>query len=535
MPDGSAFIGDAGLPPDVRGGVPPWWNWRNPDYDRAFTERAARLAWLNQQSADVIAALRAYYSEDWIAFISDWGCTFDPRNPEAGLPATIPFYLFQRQEDLLLWMFERWQQREDGVVEKTRESGVTWLCVAMAVCMWLFRPGTIVGFGSRKEEYVDKTGDPKSIFYKARQFIRLLPEQFRPRGYDERRCAPYMLIINPETGATILGEAGDNIGRGNRTSLYLIDEAAFIEHQESVAAALSETSNCKLWVSTANGAGNWFHRKRLARGTRVFTFHWRDDPRKGPDWYERRVREIDDPVIVAQEIDINYEAAISNNLIDASYIDRAQRRGPFDVPAAGRKILSVDVARYGTNETVITYRRGRVVVWQRVYKKISTTDTVGNVIAAVTELGGIGEIAMIAVDDIGVGGGVTDGLRARYPDTDDGYAVVKAVNAALPVDDEASNGNVRAQMYWNLSRWLKDEPCSLPADPELKAQLAATTYTFRGGKRWLDDKEKIMKDGRKSPDRADSLAISFAVEPDEKPAARAPMVAWEPLDAGVGY
>ncbi len=535
MPDGSTFTGDAGLPDDLRGGVPPWWDWRRPDYDRAFRERAARLAWLDEQPEAAIQALRNYYAEDWLSFIADWGCTFDPRNPEVGLPATIPFYLFQRQEDCLLWMFDRWQRREDGLVEKTRESGVTWLCVAMAACMWLFRPGTIVGFGSRKEEYVDKTGDPKSIFYKIRQFLRLVPARFMPAGYTERTCAPFMRFVNPETGSAIVGEAGDNIGRGNRTSIYFVDEAAFVEHQESVAAALSETSNCKLWISTANGAGNWFHRKRLSRGTRVFTFHWRDDPRKGEEWYRRKVAEIDDPVIVAQELDINYEAAISNTLLEAQYVDRAQRRGPADVAPVGRRILSVDVARFGSNETVITYRRGRCVVWQRVFKKIPTTDTVGHVRDAVIELGGPEAIALIAVDDIGVGGGVTDGLRALYPDQD-GFRLVKGVNAALQVDDDAANYNVRAQMYWHLRKWFQDEPNSIPADPELKAQLCAITYTFRAGKRLLEEKEKIMKDGRKSPDRADSLALSFAVEPDERPVAGAKQFApFEPADAGAGY
>jgi hypothetical protein len=84
--------------------------------------------------------------------------------------------------------------------EKSRDMGVTWLCVGFAVWMWLFHPGTVVGFGSRKEEYVDKIGDPKSIFWKIRQFIALLPVEFRPAGYIESRHAPHMRIINPENG-----------------------------------------------------------------------------------------------------------------------------------------------------------------------------------------------------------------------------------------------------------------------------------------------------------------------------------------------
>ena len=55
----------------------------------------------------------------------------------------------------------RWKGREDGLVEKSRDMGVSWLCVATAIWMWTFHEGAVVGFGSRKEDYVDKLGDPK--------------------------------------------------------------------------------------------------------------------------------------------------------------------------------------------------------------------------------------------------------------------------------------------------------------------------------------------------------------------------------------
>jgi phage terminase large subunit len=45
------------------------------------------------------------------------------------------------------------------------------------------------------------------------------------------------------------------------------------------------TSNCKIDVSTPNGPNGPFYRKRHGGKVPVFTFHWRDDPRKGPAWY----------------------------------------------------------------------------------------------------------------------------------------------------------------------------------------------------------------------------------------------------------
>ena len=79
--------------------------------------------------------------------------------------------------------------------------------------MWLFYPGTVIGFGSRKEEYVDDLNDPKSLFWKAREFVNLLPVEFRPAGWDPKRGMPHSWRWkNPENGSAIVGESGDNIG-----------------------------------------------------------------------------------------------------------------------------------------------------------------------------------------------------------------------------------------------------------------------------------------------------------------------------------
>src|SRR5690606_36598743 len=117
-------------------------------------------------------------------------------------------------------------------------------------------------FGSRKEALVDRLGDPDSIFEKARMMLRMLPAEFLPKGYDERQHATFMKLINPENGATITGEAGDNIGRGGRSGIYYVDEAAFLEHPERVDAALSENTDVRIDISSANGNANPFYQKR---------------------------------------------------------------------------------------------------------------------------------------------------------------------------------------------------------------------------------------------------------------------------------
>src|SRR6185312_6753483 len=206
-------------------------DFKNPDYVAVFRCRVEALNRIRAEPA-ALPALKAFYRENPARFISDWGMTADPRNVEVGRPATIPFILFPRQVEWIDWVLDSCRNRRPGVTPKSRESGVSWVATALACTLCLFNEGIAIGFGSRKEEYLDKLGAPKALFWKARKFIELLPPEFRS-GFDLKNDAPHMRIIFRETGSVITGEAGDNIGRGDRASLYFVDEAAFLEHPET--------------------------------------------------------------------------------------------------------------------------------------------------------------------------------------------------------------------------------------------------------------------------------------------------------------
>ncbi len=501
-------------------------DWKSPDYEPVYRERAERLERIREPGFD-LPALKAHYAEHPADFIHDWGMTFDPRNAERDLPSIVPFLLFPRQRKFIEWTYDRWRGREDGLVEKSRDMGVSWLCVGFAVWMFIFRPNTVVGFGSRKEEYVDDLNDPKSLLWKVRAFIDLLPVEFKPAGWDAKKHAPFMSIVNPENGASIIGEAGANIGRGARTSIYFLDEAAFIEHPESTDAALSQTSNCKLHVSTPNGAGNPFYRKRHGGRIKIFIFDWKDDPRKGSDWYERQ-KETLDAVVLAQEVDRDYSASVSNSFVPGAIVTLAQSRGPADVQPIGPLMIGVDCARFGDDKTVITFRQGRVVFAQEVFGKVDTVDAAGRVVDAIKARGG--EIPrQIAVDTIGIGAGVADMLRRHEKF---GKRVVD-VNSSLRLED-GENYNLRARMWREMRDWIK-AGASLPSDPELTTDLTALRYGYKGSLLLIESKDDAKKRGIKSPDRADSIALTFAIPPALDDDAPPHSPGWSVLDQMTGY
>lgn len=352
-------------------------DYQEPDYTPVFRARAMRLAWIRGQDAKTVrdypnaveraavaakrlADLKVYYRDHPADFINDWGVTVDPRNVERNLPAVIPFLLFPKQREWSDWVVEHWRAGKPGLTEKSREMGVSWLAVSLAATLALFHDGFAAGFGSRKEEYVDKAGSPKSLFWKLRQFLKNLPPEFRG-GWDEARHAPHLRITIPATGSVITGEAGDNIGRGDRASIYFVDEGAFLERPLLIEASLSQTTNCRIDISSANGMGNPFAQKRHGGKIDVFTMHWRDDPRKDDAWYAKQCDELD-AVVIAQELDINYSASATGILIPSAWVQAAVNAHlKLGIAITGNKRGALDVADEGIDLNAYADRHGILV------------------------------------------------------------------------------------------------------------------------------------------------------------------------------
>jgi len=444
-------------------------------------------------------AAKLHYENHPSDFIDDWLMTYDPRQD---IPL-MPFILFPRQREFIDWLYDRWRGKEDGLVEKSRDMGLTWLCCAFAAWMWLFHPGQSISFGSRKEDLVDKVGDPDSIFEKIRIILDNLPIEFLPQGFSLRQHATHLKILNPDNGANIKGEAGDNIGRGGRSSVYFKDESAFYERPEKIEAALSMNSDVKIDVSTPNGNGNPFYQKRHQGKIPVFTFNWRDDPRKGDKWYQKQ-KELLDPVILAQEVDIDYNASVGNVLIDAEDIREAMLNRASEIfDEKGNDspmVLGVDVARFGEDRTVLCFRQGREVHWFRVFDKLDTMQTVGAVMAEMAEI----PFDAVFVDTVGVGAGVYDRLCEHYDN-------IYSVNGGSKAHEIGKYFNKRAECWGRMREWSKDWPCILPNAQEVQSDLCSLQYSYNSNSQLvLEKKEDAKKRGVRSPDIADALALTFA-------------------------
>lgn len=473
------------------------------------------------QTPNVQDRRNAYNAEkarrDPAFFINQFCKTYDPRRQ----PALIPFKLFARQEQFIRWLQARFDGHEDGLVEKTRDMGVTWLCVGFAAWLWLYREGAKVGFGSRKELLVDRLGDPDSIFEKLRILLRNLPPYMLPQGFSIDEHAGYLKVINPANGATITGEAGDQIGRGGRNSIYFKDESAFYERPERIEAALSQNTDCKIDVSTPNGTGNPFYRKRHSGKLPVFTFHWRDDPRKGEAWYAKQKSQLD-PIIVAQEIDIDYTASLEDIVIPGAWVQAAIG---FAAPRGKQGVAALDVGG-GRDKSVFLCRFGPVVENVNSWGDGDTTATAQRALLLLNASGA----SQFYFDSVGIGAGVASTLKhANAPAI--GINVGEPASQNVWPDGRTSEekfANLKAEIWWKLrDRFRKThenvqhtgahklEDCiSLPPEAtELAQQLSLARYLITStGKLAIESKDSLRRRGVKSPDFADALALTLANE-----------------------
>jgi hypothetical protein len=165
------------------------------------------------------------------------------------------------------------------------------------------------------------------------------------------------------------------------------------------------------------------------------------------------------------------------------------------------KIIAVDVARFGDDQSVILKRQGRKVHEPKKYRGLDTMALASRVVEEIDEY----QPDAVFIDGVGVGAGVVDRVRQLRPSTN-----VIEVNAGSMPHDTAKYFNKRAEM-WGLARDFLKAGAELPHDLELFDELQAPEYGFSPKQQIQIEKKDDMKArGLSSPDIADALCLTFA-------------------------
>ena len=200
----------------------------------------------------------------------------------------------------------------------------------------------------------------------------------------------------------------------------------------------------------------------------------------------------------------------SNQFIPSDTVAKA-RKNKIESVEGLPKILTLDVARFGSNRTVPLLRQGRKARVLAKWRGLSTDQTTERFIKLIEEH----NPQAIIVDEDGIGGAVVDQIRARGYDKKFGKTILYGFRGGMVANDERNYMNRRAEVWDAARKWLAND-ADIDDDPELEAELTGPEYGIDPKGRFaLEKKDDMAARGLESPDMGDALAMSFAIQMNE--------------------
>jgi hypothetical protein len=242
-----------------------------------------------REEPDYAASLREMAAKDLLFYVNTFCWTYSPK--DGGESSVVPFITYEFQNRAMLEMLECIVTGQDFAVPKSRDMGASWMGLLVYEWLWHFYDDLSFLLISRNEDYVDKRGNPKSLFWKLDFVHEHQPAWLLPTGRQAGWSDPNRKLLhmrNADTGSVIDGESttGD-AGRGDRRTAMFIDEHAAFEINDGfrVLRATRDTTRCRGFNSTPQGANNGFYEVVHETAARIIRLHWSEHPLKNPGLY----------------------------------------------------------------------------------------------------------------------------------------------------------------------------------------------------------------------------------------------------------
>lgn len=295
-------------------------------------------------------------------------------------------------------------------------------------------------------------------------------------------------------------------GTHEKHVLMLYDEASAIDDVIWEVTEGAMTTPGAMWIAFGNPTRNtgrfsqcfkryrhrWITREIDSRTAKMANKSqiqkWVDDYGEDSDFVRVRVLGKEPRSGAMQFIGEDIVAAAMGNEIHRSHYNHAP------------KVLGVDVARFGDDQSVIVKRQG-LAAWG--LKKFRGLDTMTFSSLVSQEINEWNPDAVF-IDEPGIGGAVVDRLRQTNHD-------VIGINTGRQAGKKNHYYNKRAEMWGDMRDWL-DSGAAIPNDNELRDDLTSPEYGFDAKERiQLEKKDDMKTRGIASPDCGDALALTFAM------------------------
>lgn len=288
--------------------------------------------------------------------------------------------------------------------------------------------------------------------------------------------------------------------------IVLVDEASALPSEifNTLLGTLSSGDTCFTLVSNPVRAAGAFYDLFQKTGTKwdLHTFTSFGTPRVDREW----IKEVEeyyglDSDFYQMRVMGEFPRLDDAQFIPADLVDGAIARilMPQEFHNFPR-VLGVDIARFGSDSSVVVDRQGPKVHSIYAWKGLDTIEVAEKVLGVFRGA----DYNSVNVDGIGIGAGTVDQLR-RF------NLPIKDVIVSQKATDQKTYVNLRSELYGKVKLWLPT--ADLPQDQELRTDLLGINYGFNNKLQIILESKKDMKRrGISSPDKSDALALTFANE-----------------------
>jgi len=347
-----------------------------------------------------------------------------------------------------------------------------------------------------------------------KRWIGLLPENLRALldvktdhitlAYDPAGSFISFRTSRPETPEAMAGVHAENV-------LLVVDEASGVPEQvfEAGAGSMSgENATTILAGNPVRTSGTFYDsHHRLRDSWKTYHVSCVDSPRVTPKFIEEMKEKYgEDSNAYRVRVLGEFPKGDDDTVIPMELAESALLRDVQPIFVA--PVWGLDCARFGSDRTALTKRRGNVLQERtKFWRGLDTMQIVGAVVNEWEITPFQDRPVDICVDSIGIGAGVVDRLRELG-------LPARGINVSESPAFGNRFANLRAELLFKARDWFAARDVNIAGDAELAAELTDIRYKFRSnGKIQIESKDDIRKRGKRSPDLADSFVLTFASDP----------------------
>lgn len=309
--------------------------------------------------------------------------------------------------------------------------------------------------------------------------------------------------IEHENGSKIIFRGLKDLRAGNAIKSLEGYDLAWLEEAQSISLESLQLllptirmDGSEIWACyNPNTEEDAIEMLKEREGAVVVKCNWNDNP-----WFNEKLRK-------EREADYKYNVDLARHIWEGEYLAQADNAVMSrvavheamerEVDTDGDYQIAVDVARYGSDSSIISMRKGLKMTGLKELKNMSLVELCGHI----EIMAGNNRNMTIKVDETGVGGGVVDILRGR------GYNNVIGINFGGKPQDADKFADLPSEMWCTFPI----SEVSLMNDSGLFHELTDRRFSYdRKARRQVESKDSYKaRNSGKSPDKADSVLMLF--------------------------